>query len=165
MTLIYSQPTIDDAAAIHQLVSESNVLDTNSEYSYLLLSHHFDTTCCVVKDNGNVIAYVSAYLPPKIPSTLFVWQMIVHANYRGKKLAHNMIIDILKRAVCNNIDRIHTTVAASNHASRSVFKQIANTLETQLHEKDFLHSSHFSDQHEAEPLLVIGPFNHHQLGE
>src|SRR5690606_21922775 len=68
------RPQKKDAAAVHGLVVESQVLDRNSLYAYLLVCTHFAATSAVAERAGEVVGFVSAYFLPDSPQTLFIWQ-------------------------------------------------------------------------------------------
>src|SRR5690606_4540692 len=62
--IAFEQPTVADGAEMWRLVRESGVLDENSCYAYLLLCRHFDSTCLVARQAGDVVGFVAAYRPP-----------------------------------------------------------------------------------------------------
>ena len=107
--LLLRPPSPDDGAAIYELIKNSPPLDLNSCYAYLLQGLHFADTCVVAKDSDNTVAaYVSAYILPNQPNTLFVWQVAVDKAYRGQRLAPQMIQHLLQRPVCAKVQYIET---------------------------------------------------------
>src|SRR3546814_6553654 len=90
-------PHKTDASGIHRLISECPPLDLNSVYTYLLLSEHFSRTCIVAGRGDTLDGFVSAYLPPERPGTLFVWQVAVHARARGQGMPRFMLTELLQR--------------------------------------------------------------------
>ncbi|MDN5863155.1 MAG: L-2,4-diaminobutyric acid acetyltransferase, partial [Salinisphaera sp.] len=61
--MILRFPTLDDGAAIWQLVRDTGVLDENSAYASLLVAEHFAATSVVAEAEaaGAVIGFISAY--------------------------------------------------------------------------------------------------------
>src|SRR3546814_7464641 len=104
-------PHKTDASGIHRLISECPPLDLNSVYTYLLLSEHFSRTCIVAGRGDTLDGFVSAYLPPERPGTLFVWQVAVHARARGQGLARFMLTELLQRP---GLDRKSTRLNSSH---------------------------------------------------
>ena len=156
--LIFRAPTPHDGARIHQLISDCPPLDVNSVYVYLLLAEHFANSCVVVERQQSLVGFISAYRPPTQPNTLFIWQVAVHPQARGQALGKRMLEHLLQRPELNSVSYIETTVSPSNHASRAMFQSLAARLGCALHEDTLFEESHFgSQQHEAEPLLRIGP--------
>lgn len=153
-------PEANDGRAIHALVKASGALDVNSEYVYLLLGVHFQETCAIAEINGNTAGFVSAYVLPKQQDTLFVWQVAVNASYQKQGLALAMLKHILQRASCQNIRYVQATISPSNLASRSLFMSLAREYGAPLNEQPMFPSDYFHHQHEAEPLITIGPLEY-----
>lgn len=152
-------PVRQDAAAIHELVSQCGPLDLNSLYTYLLLSEHFRDTCVLAQDADGIEGFVSAYIPPGRSDVLFVWQVAVHERARGKGLARLMLRELLRRPGMSGIRYIETTVGPDNHASRSLFASMARHLDADSCETPLFEGHLFGmHQHDDEPLIRIGPF-------
>jgi diaminobutyrate acetyltransferase len=79
-------PTVDDGAAIWQLVRETGVLDENSAYAYLLLCRDFARTSLVAERDSQLAGFVTAYRPPQRLQMLFVWQISVSQSARRQGL-------------------------------------------------------------------------------
>ncbi len=160
MAIKIRKPKIEDGNLIYHLVQKCQPLDINSLYSYLIICAHFDQTSVLAEINNEIVGYISAYINPKQNETLFVWQVAVSPNMRGKGLATKMINDILKREDIQPINFIETTVTPSNQASKSLFKKIASQLDTNLEKFPFFTSDLFGESnHEEELLFRIGPLN------
>lgn len=149
-----------DGRAIHRLVAQCPPLDLNSLYAYLLLSEHHADTCVLAEDgDGRVVGFVSAYIPPRHPDVLFVWQVAVHPRARGCGLGRRMLWHVLQHAAPKAIRYIETTVGPDNAASRSVFAGIARRLDAGCSDTALFESELFGQaEHEEERLLRIGPF-------
>lgn len=152
-------PNLNDAKAVHALITASPPLDVNSVYVYLLLAHHFTDTCVVAELNGEILGFVSAYVPPKTPDVLFVWQVAVHERGRGLGLGKSMLQEIMRRPGMCHIKYVETTVGPDNAASRGMFASLARNANTEINETALFEGHHFGEQaHEDERLLRIGPF-------
>jgi len=107
-TFWFRKPAKYDAVNIHQLIAQCPPLDLNSVYAYLLLSEHFRHTCIVAGIEDQ-----------------FVWQVAVHEQVRGHRLANQMLSNLLLRKELAVINFIETTVGPDNLASRQVFSRLA----------------------------------------
>nr|WP_216819626.1 diaminobutyrate acetyltransferase [Paenalcaligenes hominis] len=154
--LRFHQPTINDGAAIYELVQACPPLDLNSNYVYLLLSTHFAQTCIVAYDADQLVGFISAYRHPQKKQTLFIWQVAVHATMRGRGVAQKMLDVLLDREGLEDIKFIETTVDPDNSSSRRLFEKLAQRHQAQLTELEFLIAEHFVKP-QVEPLLRIGP--------
>ena len=80
------KPRAEDGAAIWKLVRACRPLDENSMYCNLLQCDHFADPCVVAEVHGDVVGWISAYVMPNDPETLFVWQVAVSERMRGAGL-------------------------------------------------------------------------------
>jgi L-2,4-diaminobutyric acid acetyltransferase len=154
------KPNPDDGYAIYRLIKQSPPLDPNSVYSYYLLCRHFSDTGVVAEQQGEIVGFISAYLEPNSPDTLFVWQVVVADSQRGKGLAKRMLKSLLESPACADVRILESTVNPSNQASRRLFESFANQQGCALTESIFLEEEQFGgEEHEKEILLSIGPLN------
>lgn len=160
MPLRLRRPTVSDGAAIHRLVQSSGVLDENSRYSYLLLCEHFRDTCVVAEgDDGELLGFVTAFVPPLQPDVIFVWQIAVAPAAHRRGLAKRMLRHLLLRPACQSTRHLKTNVAPSNEASRRLFSSLAQELGVPCRHSAGFGTDDFGDEtHEEEELLRIGPW-------
>ncbi len=153
------KPTTHDGSDLWRLVRETGVLDLNSPYAYFLLGEHFAETSVVAATDRELVGFVSAYIPPQEPNSIFVWQVGVAASMRQQGLALEMLLAILRREACKNIRTLKTTITPSNTASRSLFSSLAKRVNGSLQEQpEYLRSAWFpGNGHEAEALFTINP--------
>jgi L-2,4-diaminobutyric acid acetyltransferase len=153
------EPTAEDGASVFDLISACPPLDTNSMYCNLLQSSHFSQTSVAAEMDGNLVGFISGYVLPKQPDTLFIWQVAVGEKARGQGLASRMLRHILERDICKPVKYIETTITPDNRASWALFESLANKLNTQLNRSVmFDRQQHFAGQHETEMLVKVGPF-------
>jgi len=119
------KPKKGDGAAVWNLISECKPLDENSMYCNLLQCDHFADTCVLAEMSGQIVGWVSAYVMPNEPDTLFVWQVAVSEAARGHGLGGLLLKDILGRKDCRGVTRVQTTITADNDASWSLFRKFS----------------------------------------
>jgi L-2,4-diaminobutyric acid acetyltransferase len=90
------RPRPGDGPSVFDLVSSIPALDDNSLYCNVLQCTHFADTAAIAEEFGAVVGWVSAYLQPDAPDTLFVWQVAVRDDQRGKGIAGRLIASILE---------------------------------------------------------------------
>jgi L-2,4-diaminobutyric acid acetyltransferase len=155
---IIRRPLLTDAAAIHRIVADSETLDTNSQYMYLLLCRDFSSTCRIAEKNGELIGFVTAYIPPNQPHVLFIWQIAVAANHRGCGLSMRMLADLLAGLPESQSFTIEATITASNIASQNLFESLARRLDCEIRSGDGFNEGLFAPEtHETERMFYIGP--------
>ena len=158
MTLRHPEST--DGAALHRLVGQCPPLDPNSVYCNLLQCTHFRETCVAAERDGELQGFISAYIIPDRPDTLFVWQVAVSPAGRGCGLASQMLEHILQRPACSGVTWLETTITSDNDASRGLFQRLASNRRADLEQTlIFDRERHFKGAHDSEWLTRIGPLS------
>lgn len=157
--IIFRKPKTADGKYLWELARASKTLDLNSPYHYLILCRHFHHTCMIAEQKGVVVGFVTAYIPPEFQDTLFIWQVAVAEQARGKKLGLNLITRLFNQVNQHTITRIASTITPSNTASVRLFTAVARELGAS-HEfkEEFFGAKDFGpNAHEPEMLFRIGP--------
>ncbi|MFY9178528.1 MAG: diaminobutyrate acetyltransferase [Venatoribacter sp.] len=150
-------PLSTDGHAVHQLIANCSPLDTNSMYCNLLQCTHFSRTSVVAEANGQMVGFVSGYLLPDAPNTLFVWQVAVAKAARGQGVASKMLNHLINSDA--GISYLHTTITQGNQASWATFERLAKQHNAPLSQRAFFSKdTHFNQRHDTEYLVEIGPF-------
>jgi L-2,4-diaminobutyric acid acetyltransferase len=154
------QPQEADGASIWRLVRNTGVLDVNSPYSYLMLCKFFSDTCVVAEHDGQIVGFVSAFLPPANPQTLFVWQVAVAKSQRGNGLGKALLQELIGREVCKNVCYLEATVSPTNFPSQALFRGLARDFATHCEILECFPAHLFpGGTHEPEMTFRIGPFH------
>jgi len=157
-------PNLEDGMSVYRLIQSCPPLDTNSSYCNILQTSHFASTSVAAERNGQVVGFISGYLLPDKPDTLFIWQVAVDEEARGIGLASRMLINLLTRSACKNVSYLETTITQDNTPSWNLFRGIAKRLSADLQSAVWLEKdAHFDGQHDSEALVRIGPFNTDQI--
>ncbi len=153
-------PSAIDGFSVFKLVGACPPLDGNSVYCNLLQCSHFSGTSVAAVREGELVGFISGYLVPDRPRTLFVWQVAVGEQARGCGLASAMLENILDRPACEQVNHIETSITGNNRPSWSLFERLAKTLGAELNSSVlFDRQQHFNDEHDTEMLVRIGPFH------
>ena len=153
-------PELTDGHKVTALIGRCPPLDTNSAYCNLLQCGHFADTSVVAKSGDDVVGFISGYLQPAQPDTLFVWQVAIDATTRGQGLATKMLDHLLARPGLKHVRFIETTITADNQASWALFTRFAQRRGVELNKADYLDkTTHFNGEHDSESLVRLGPFN------
>ncbi len=156
--LIFKEPEIDDGAKMYRIAKASKVLDINSSYCYLMWSKFFNKTSIIVYEGKKAVGFISGFIQPSAQDTLFVWQVAVSSDFRGRGLATQLITKLLNQLANKNIRYLEATVTKSNVASQSLFKRIAKKLHTKCDIDKCFSKDDFPDQSSEEEFTYrIGP--------
>ena len=108
--------------------------------------------------NDELVGFISAYLIPEKPDTLFIWQVAVAESARGQGLATQMLDHLLQRESSQSVSFIETTITETNRASWALFESLAGLLDSALESQVMFDSKrHFAGEHETEMLVRVGP--------
>ena len=159
-----------DAARIEELVEQSEALDVNSCYAYLLLCEHFSATCLVAdaidaagRPHDELAGFVTAYRPPSRNEAIFVWQIGVAPWARQRQLAKELLMALISQPACQDVERLEATIAPANVASQRLFASFAREVNAEItcvegfSVDDFGGMPKGALEHLPEPLYQIGP--------
>lgn len=156
--LRFRAPRTEDGADVWQLIKSCEPLDENSLYCNLLQCDHFGDTCVAAerKSDGKLVGWISGYLMPDDPQTIFVWQVAVDESAQGQGVAGRMLSALLQREACADVRRLKTTITRDNEASWGLFRSFARKQGGELSsEPYFRKDDHFDGAHVTEHMVTI----------
>lgn len=154
--VLFRSPQIADGVRLWEIARNSEVLDLNSSYAYLLWCKDFSRTSIVAVADDRVIGFVSGYVRPESAHTLFVWQVAVDAENRGQGIAGRMLHTLFDHLEPQGVTHLETTISPDNEASIALFTALARRRGTNISKQDLFSPDNFPDGHEAEDLFTIG---------
>ncbi|KQX50153.1 hypothetical protein ASE09_17150 [Streptomyces sp. Root66D1] len=160
---------MSDGSALWRIARDSGELDVNSPYSYLLWCRDFADTTAVARDaEGRPVGFVTGYLRPDAPRTLFVWQVAVDGSHRGTGVAGALLDALAARVAAERgLDRMEATVTPGNAPSDRMFRSYARRHGATVTQEVLFPSTAFPGApgtdgtgHEPEVLYRIGPLTY-----
>lgn len=139
----------NDASLLHELAKKSPPLDVHTVYTYWVICNFFSKSCIIVEDNGIPFAYIIAI---ENDDTVFIWQICILEQYRGKRISA-LLIDFICKYAETKRKIVSVSIDKENIASNSAFQSYCSknsyTLERigSLSLKD-LSNSQFSENEE-----------------
>ncbi|MDO5492447.1 MAG: diaminobutyrate acetyltransferase [Nesterenkonia sp.] len=155
-------PTVDDGAGMWRLARGTGVLDLNTPYAYILWARDFAATSVVALVDGQLAGFISGYVRPEDPRTLFVWQVGVDSDFRGRGLAKKMLFGLVDRTAAS---RLETTITSDNEASIALFTALARHHGAEITRSDLFGEEVFpsaeesGEAHAAEDLYTVEPLH------
>ncbi|MGF9663712.1 diaminobutyrate acetyltransferase [Arthrobacter crystallopoietes] len=138
------------------MAKDSQVLDLNSSYSYLLWCRDFADTSILATVDDQPAGFITGYLRPDEPGTLMVWQVAVDESFRGRRLAGSMLDRLARQTGAR---RVETTITDDNQASIRLFTGFAARRSADLEREPLFTRDQYPDTHDTEFLFRIGPLN------
>lgn len=153
----FHRPAVDDGQHLWRIAKDSQTLDLNSSYTYLLWCRDFAETTIMATIDDQPVGFISAYFRPDDPETLLVWQVAVDSDYRGRRLAASMLDALANRV--EGAKWLETTITDDNEASMRLFQSFAERRDATLERDPLFEGEHFPDDHDTEYLFRIGPLS------
>ncbi len=146
--------TEKDVLLIRNIAKQCYPLDVHTHYTYWVVTKYYNDCSYIIESNGTPIGYIMAVDTPTI---LFIWQIGILKEYRGKHLSERLISMVVRHAKKLNKD-IEVSIAPDNKASYFSFKNYCEKYEIEFEEigEVNIHDPHESDFHEYEILYRIG---------
>ncbi|MFC7401774.1 diaminobutyrate acetyltransferase [Citricoccus sp. GCM10030269] len=136
------------------MTKDSQVLDLNSSYYYLLWCRDFADTTVIAELEGQPVGFVTGYLRPDAPGTLMVWQVAVTEAARGHGLASRMLDELISRT---SAEALETTITDDNAASQRLFASLAERFGADHEITPLITAEMYPDGHDTEFLHRISP--------
>lgn len=155
-------PGDGDGREMWRIARDTDVLDVNSPYSYLLWCRDFADSSVVARataGGGGVCGFITGYIRPASPDTLFVWQVAVDQAHRGNGLAKRMLDYLGDRVpVAAGSRYLEATVTPDNDPSSRLFAAFARDRGCAIERRTLFTREQFPRGHQPEVLFRIGPF-------
>ena len=151
----FRSPGPDDGSRLWEIARDSQVLDVNSGYAYVLWGHDFADTSIVAVRDGRVVGFVTGYRKPTRPDVLMIWQVAVDADQRGGGIAARMLKDLFARCGGQGVTSMQTTISPDNSASQRLFASVAESLGLGFEREPLFAATAFPDAHEPEDLYIL----------
>jgi L-2,4-diaminobutyric acid acetyltransferase len=151
LTDVIRHPKIEDGSAMWRVARDSQRLDLNTPYAYILWARDFAATSLVAEVDGRVGGFVSGYMRPADPTTVMVWQIAVDEACRGRGLAGRLLDEL---AVRTGAEALETTITADNPESIALFGSFAKRQGAQHTVTDLFSVEHFPSGGEYKPELL-----------
>jgi len=157
--IVYRPATPADGREMWRFVNEAGVLELNQSYAYILMCQHFGNTCLVAETDDMMVGFVLAYVPPRQPDTIFVWQIGVAREVRGRGVGLHLLRHLLALDGCRNVQYLEASVTPSNKPSQNLFRAFARKWGVSCRKLPFFPSEFFPEDHEPEYLYRVGPLH------
>lgn len=147
-----------DAKIIWELARNSEMVDSNPAYFYLLWCHEFANTSIVATVDDHVVAFLLGYLRQDLPDTLVVWQAGVDPAYRVFGLRLRMLNEVIDSNVDRGVHWFETTATRDDKAIIRAVERFARQRAARVVKQILFGADHFPDEHATEILYSVGPF-------
>jgi L-2,4-diaminobutyric acid acetyltransferase len=120
----------------------------------------FRETSMVVDIDGELAGFVTGYIRPSYPDTLFLWQTATVLNHGVTNLGLNLIDELIKSVQKRTAIRyVEATIDPQNRAIAMQFRLLARKLKADKSEEVRFAVKDFAQLEHDEQLIRIGPLS------
>lgn len=94
-------------------------------YVYWILQRYYQSTTFVCTQTDDIIGFICG-LPSVDQSTVFIWQICVHPDFRRKGIALKLIKLLFDTSVEFGFNNIQLSITTENSISKNIFKKFSN---------------------------------------
>ena len=164
-TIQIRAPRLDDGAELWRIARDSQTLDLNTSYAYVLWARDFSATSRIALVDDAPAGFIIGYRRPSRPDCLFIWQVAVDERFRGLGLAGRLLQDVVDDPSADvPVRTVETTITDDNAASQQLFRGFARRWDdAPMTVVPLFESAHFTpagetgEHHAPERLYTIGP--------
>ena len=109
--------TEEDVPILRDLAERNYPLDVHTHYTYWVLCSQFGECCYILYDDNKAIGYITSLYNDK---TVFVWQIAISNDYRGKGYSQLLIDKVAMLARTKGMN-MKVTISTDNKASYNSF--------------------------------------------
>lgn len=117
-------PSNDDFIEIQKLIGELKGLVQHPVHFYKIMIHYFGNSFFIIKKDDKIIGFVWGFVSQTNKDILFLWQIGVIKEFRGKNIAQKLVERFIEYAKDNNCKKVHATVETGNIASWKMFEKM-----------------------------------------
>ncbi len=115
----------EDIDEVMGLVRLCKPLVLHNDFTYWILFKYFGDTCFVIAGDDKIVGYVSGVTSTAQKGVLYLWQIAIAPDYRGKNYAKFLIEKMLNVARKKKCKSLQFSVSPKNEASFSLFSRFA----------------------------------------
>lgn len=125
-----------DIKAVREILTQGEpFVASYQNYIYWMLGRYFPSTCLVAEEDGRVLGYIGALLSPE-KQTLFVWQIAVKSDERGRQIGRKLLENVIMAAKNMGITQLEFAINDENIICRRMVEKLVQDLESTITEKE-----------------------------
>ncbi|KYC53386.1 MAG: Acetyltransferase (GNAT) family protein [Candidatus Methanofastidiosum methylothiophilum] len=119
--MIIRKCTVEDIDSLRIFVNECKPLELHTPFTYWTLFNYFSNLCFLILDEEKVIGFISGIRSSVDKDTVYLWQIGVSKEYRGKKYASLLIDHFIKAVSDLDCNKIQVSISPENESSYNAF--------------------------------------------
>ena len=113
----------EDAGEIHGFIGKIEGLVQHPGHFYSIMARYFGDSFFLMEEDSRIIGLVWGFISQMDTDTLFLWQIGVAGEYRGKGVSYRLLDRFISYAREKGCMRVRATVETGNFASWKMFEK------------------------------------------
>ncbi|HOI76464.1 MAG TPA: GNAT family N-acetyltransferase [Methanofastidiosum sp.] len=119
--MIIRNCTVEDVDRVRRFVDACKPLELHTSFTYWAIFNYFSNLCFLMIEDEKLIGFISGIRSSLDKDAVYLWQIGVSKEYRGKKYASRLIDHLIKGAIFLDCNRIQVSISPENESSYNTF--------------------------------------------
>ena len=119
--MIIRNCTVGDVDRVRRFVDTCKPLDLHTPFTYWALFNYSSNLCFIIEENEDVIGFVSGIRSSVEKDIVYLWQIGVSKDQRGKNYSSVLIENFIGSVSSLNCNKIQVSIDLNNEASYNTF--------------------------------------------
>lgn len=152
----------EDIKAVREILTQGEpFVASYNNYIYWMLGKYFPSTCLVAEENGQILGYIGALLSAE-KQKIFIWQIAVKPEERGRRIGRKLLKRILLVAGDMGIMQLEIAINDENIPCRHMVEKLVQDLRGTITKKEKYQDAGFC---ETVYSILIGCIGHRDFNK
>ena len=123
--MIIRNCTVEDVEGVRKFVDVCKPLELHTPFTYWTLFNYFSNLCFLMIEGEELIGFISGIRSSLDKDVVYLWQIGVSKEQRGKNYALLLIGHFIKAVIGLDCNKIQVSISPENQASYNTFVKYA----------------------------------------
>lgn len=123
--MIIRKCMVEDVDILRRFVAECKPLELHTPFTYWTLFNYFSNLCFLMVDEEKVIGFISGVRSSLDNEIVYLWQIGVSKDHRGKNCASLLLDHFIKAVIDLDCSKIQVSISPENQSSYNAFVRYA----------------------------------------
>ena len=113
--------TVEDVDSLRIFVNECKPLELHTPFTYWAIFNYFSNLCFLMIEEEKIIGFISGVRSSLDKDIVYLWQIGISKDYRGKNYAFLLIDHFIKAVIGLDCNKIQVSISPENQSSYNAF--------------------------------------------
>lgn len=119
--MIIRKCTVKDVDSVRRFVDKCKPLELHTPFTYWTLFNYFSNLCFLMEEEERILGFISGVRSSLDKDIVYLWQVGVSKEYRGKNYASLLIDHFVKAVIDIDCNKIQVSISPENESSYNAF--------------------------------------------